>query len=81
MWHAIATRTVTPTLKSAREYNERPRAPEIMFSGDDPEVVWRQLVMKIGAVMGYTNGPELCLNGLPIYVTSDWTYWLVGDAK
>jgi len=81
MFHIIATRTVLPTLKSARENNERPRVPQILFSGEDPQALWHSLVHQVGAILSLANTLALCLNGLPIYVTNDWTYWLVADAN
>ena len=73
-YHLIATRTVHPTLKSARELNERPFPPQILASCEDPEACWKRGVQIVGKLE--VNELALCLNGLPLKVTAEWTYWI-----
>ena len=73
-YHLIATRTVHPTLKSARELNERPYPPQILASGNARDC-WERGIGIAGSHL--TNELMLCLNGLPLKVHAEWTYWVV----
>ena len=75
-YHLIATRTVHPTLKSARKFNSSPNPPQIIETGD-AMACWHRGIDIAG--MNGTNELELCLNGLSLKVTADWTYWIVKD--
>lgn len=75
MYHLIATRTVQPTLKSAREYCSAPRCPQILKSSTDAQEVYDHALSIVGELM--TNQLGHVLNGLPIKETRDWTYWIV----
>lgn len=75
MFHAIATTTVLPSLKSARRYCSEPRPPQFILSSDDPEECHAALVKISGG--RECNELALALNGLPVFVTGDWTYFVV----
>lgn len=80
MWHLIATKTVLPSLKSAREHNQAPRTPQILKSDPHPQTLWDHFAEHInGGPVEMLNDVLLCSRGLPLKVTPDWSYWLVDD--
>ncbi len=76
-WHLIAVRTILPTLKSAREFCSKPRAPEIIASGSIEACYAR--AMEIGGSSRLVNTIECAMHGMPIFATGDWTYHVIED--
>lgn len=76
MYHLIATKTVLPTLKSARDYCSQPRPPQFLLSSDDPAecIAYGK---KLGGANRIYHDDAALMNGLPLFVTPDWTYFLV----
>lgn len=74
MFHLIATKTVLPSLKSAREFCSARRPPEFLLSSDDPQECWDKAA---SIYSGMKNELPLCLNGLPVFQTADWTYFII----
>lgn len=74
-YHLIATRTVVPSLKSAREFAGSPSPVQLVASGtfdhcyEACPVTSRDL----------WNSKETVLNGLPVAANSDWTYRVIRD--
>lgn len=75
MFHLIATKTVLPTLKSARDYCGKPRPPQFILSSDDASEVYQKAVSLATGRM--INDLATCLNGLPVFQTEDWTYHII----
>jgi hypothetical protein len=76
MWHAIATTTVLPSLKSARKYCDEIRTPVFIHSGDIIDC-YKKVLDFTGAE---THNDILdSAKGLPICQNEHWTYWLVQD--
>lgn len=78
MYHAIATRTVLPSLKSAREYCGAPRPPQIVASSADPQDCWLFL-LSISSGREINKLEEGVLNGRMVFQTADWTYYIIED--
>lgn len=78
MFHLIATTTVIPSLKSARAYCDRPRTPQFIYSAD-AQACYEHAMNALGGKSQMSNELSVVLNGLPIFQTSDWTYWIVSD--
>jgi len=74
MFHLIATKTVLPSLKSAREFCSKPRPPEFLLSSDDPQECWDKAA---SIYRGLKTELLLCLRGMPVFQTADWTYYIV----
>ena len=75
-WHAIAMRTVLPSLKSAREYCSQPQSPQILCSGTLQECHAFLVELKGGRMI---NDAVLASRGLPVFATGDWTYYVVKE--
>lgn len=78
MHHLIATTTVLPTLKSARRFCDRVRAPSIIVSGT-PEECYEHAMDRLGGRGWSPNSLEVSLNGPAVFQTGDWTYHIVED--
>jgi len=78
-YHLVATATVLPTLKSARDFCSKPRVPQIIASNYDPQIVYAR-AREIGGNSRIFNELQGCINGLPVFQTGDWTYHIVSDS-
>ena len=76
MFHLIATATVQPSLRSAREHCSKPRPPVMIKTDADPLVCYNH-ALALGRGGASANTVESVLNGLPIFATTNWTYWLI----
>ena len=79
MYHLVATTTLLPGLKGAREYAGKPRPPQIVKSGHEALELFLHALNEIGLKQYKPNHLDIVLEGLPIAATSDWTYWIVQD--
>lgn len=83
MFLLIATRSVQPTLKSAREFCKEAQPPRIIGHFIEARNAVRYLHSEI--VLGRLNGAGIVgvedielprSTRLPLHITADWTYWL-----
>lgn len=77
-FHLLATKTVAPTLKSAREFCSKPQPPAFLITGT-PDDCYKYAMEELGGRNRMPNDLMGCIRGMPVFATSDWTYWLVED--
>jgi hypothetical protein len=69
MFHLIATKTVVPSLKSARDYCSNARPPVIIASSADPLVIYdRAASLGSGQLI---QDLHVAINGCPLFQTGD----------
>ena len=74
---AIATKTVTPSLRSAREYCEKPRPPQVLMSSECPQDCYDAIVRVLNGGQSCNSIDECLRGGLPVFSSADWTYYVV----
>ena len=80
MFHAIAVKTLTPSLKRAREICGAPQTPQILDSGTFDECYYYLIGISSHRTPDQMmDKAAVRFNGVPLFVTPEWSYFIIED--